>query len=143
MENYQEAFLHRFDDTKSLHDSGRKVAAIHFGGISVECFLKALLMTSIPAKATQEWKTNGNEPGHAISNPGHSFIEALKRYEKLYYRAQQFKQVMQWLADVERPNQHFIDMRYSCDVPNDEAYKQWFNSYSSLIRWLQKQSQTL
>ena len=143
MENYQEAFLCRFDDTNALHSSGRKVAAIHFGGITVECLLKAMLMSSISPNALKEWKTNDNEPGHTLSNPGHSFVEALKRYEKLYYRAQQFKHVMKWISDVEHPNQHFIDMRYSCDVPDDDTYKQWFNSYSCLVRWLQKQSQML
>jgi len=143
MENYQNAYVQRAGDTKALHDSGRKVAAIHFGGVTIECFLKAILLSSIPKGATPEWKTSKNSPGHSLTNPGHSFVEALKRQGKLYHRAQQSKHVMQWIEAVENPGGHFINMRYSCDNPTDVAYKKWFDNYSRLLKWISKQSTQL
>jgi hypothetical protein len=50
---------------------------------------------------------------------------------------------MKWLKDIEQPNQHFIDMRYSCNEPNDVNYKRWLNSYQRLKGWLQKQATQL
>lgn len=143
MENYQDAFLHRLIDTETLHNSGRKIAAIHFGGITIECFLKAILLSSIPVGAKPEWKTDSYNPGHTISNPGHSFIRALQRNNKLYSRAQNSRHVMKLLEEVENPGQHFIDMRYSCDEPADADYKQWFENYSRLLAWIQRQSSQL
>lgn len=143
MENYQDAFLHRLHDTQVLHESDRKIAAIHFGGITIECLLKSIVLTNIPPGATPEWSTSSNDPGHTISNPGHSFVEALKRHEKLYYRAQKFKPVMKWINDVECPSEHFIDMRYACSDPEDAIYRHWFKTYKSLLGWIQKQSSQL
>lgn len=143
MENYHGAFLDRFTDTETLHTSGRKVAAIHFGGISVECLLKSIILAYIPRGATPEWKTKSNDPGHTLTNPGHSFVEALKRNNRLYKRAQSSRAVMQWINDVESPGQHFIDLRYSCEALDDVDYKQWFQSYKRLIQWLQRQATKL
>lgn len=144
MEDYQAAFFHRHTDTEILLQSERKVAAMHFGGVTIECLLKAMIFASLPKGATQEWKTNDNNPGHTITNPGHSYIEALKRHNRLRSRIEQFPQVKKWLQEVENPtSQHFIDMRYSGLEPDDESYQRWLTAYQSLKRWLQKQATQL
>jgi len=138
MEDYQAAFFQRHTDTEKLCSSVRKVAAMHFGGVTIECLLKSMIFASLPKGAKREWKTDSNNPGHTITNPGHSFQDALKRYNRLHTRVQNFPQVMKWLVTVENPkNQHFIDMRYSSSEPDDADYKQWLSAYNSLIRWLQ------
>lgn len=102
-----------------------------------------MILASLPKSANQEWKTESNNPGHTITNPGHSFQDALKRHNRLNSRIQKFPEVMKWLVAVENPKQHFIDMRYSGSEPDDADYKQWLSAYRSLRGWLQKQATQL
>lgn len=143
MEDYQAAFLQRHTDTETLCVSSRKMAAMHFGGMTVECLLKSIIMASLPKGAVREWKTDSNHPGHTLTNPKHNFQDALKRHNRLNARVQRFPEVIKWLSIVENPSQHFIDLRYSGDEPNDTEYKRWLSAYQSLNRWLQKQAPQL
>lgn len=143
MEDYQSAFLERHLDTETLHLAGRKIAAMHFGGVTIECLLKSMIVVTLPNTPSQEWKTESNNPGHTITNPGHSYIEALKRHNKLRSRVEKFPEVIKWLNEVENPNLHFIDMRYCCSEPDDANYKRWLKAYQSLTRWLQRQATQL
>ena len=144
MEDYQAAFLERYSDTKKLHESGRKIAAMHFGGITIECLLKAMIFATLPNSATKEWKTYENNPGHTFTNPGHSYSEALKRHNKLRYKIAQRPYVKEWLDQVEKPiGQNFIDIRYCAIEADNINYESWFKTYTKLIGWLQKQSTIL
>ncbi|GAB1539626.1 hypothetical protein NUACC21_22930 [Scytonema sp. NUACC21] len=40
MEDYQAAFIQRHMDTETLCNAKRKIGAMHFGGITIECLLK-------------------------------------------------------------------------------------------------------
>jgi hypothetical protein len=139
MEDYQAAFLQRHQDTEVLHSSVRKVGAMHFGGCTIECLLKSMILDSLHKNSRREWKTDSNDPGHTITNPGHSFQSALKSHNRLRSRIEKFPVVKKWLDTVEHPSQHFIDMRYSDDDPQDESYKEWWNAYQRLRRWLLQQ----
>jgi hypothetical protein len=143
MEDYQTAFFDRHQDTEILCASSRKIAAMHFGGITIECLLKSIILSSCPKGTRREWKTDTNNPGHTITNPGHSFQDALRRHNILRSRIQKFPDVMKWLEIVENPNQHFIDMRYSIDTLEESEYKKWFSAYRHLLGWLQKQATQL
>ncbi|CCI03275.1 hypothetical protein [Microcystis aeruginosa] len=115
MEDYQSAFLQRHQDTEILCKSNRKIAAMHFGGITIKCFLKSMILASV---SSQEGKTDSNNPGHTITNPGHSLTTALKRHNRLYSRVQNFPEVRKWINIVEKPSQNFITMGYSSSEPN-------------------------
>ena len=143
MEDYQSAFVHRHTDTEILHKSGRTIAAMHFGGITIECLLKSMIFATLPKGSSPEWKTDSNNPGHTITNPGHSYIEALKRHNRLKSRVEKYPEVMKWVNEVENPNQHFIDMRYCCSEPDDANYKRWFDTYQRLRNWLQREANRL
>ena len=131
MEDYQAAFIERHIDTETLSKSGRKVAAIHFGGISIECLLKAIIFASLPKDMSKDLRT-------------HSYTALLKQNNKLKSRIDKFPEVRKWLEEVENPiSQHFIDMRYSCNEPDDESYKRWLNAYQRLRGWLQTQATQL
>ncbi len=145
MEDYHSAFMERHIDTQTLDQSGRKAAAMHFGGVTIECLLKYMIFAQpLPKGATQEWMTDSYDPGHTFTNPEHSYIEALKRHNRLRSRIDKFREVQKWLDEVENPNgQHFIDMRYSGIEPDDPNYKRWLYAYQSLNGWLQKQFTTL
>jgi hypothetical protein len=138
MEDYEAAFVQRVLDVETLHKAGRRLAAMHFGGITIECLLKYLIMTSLPQPAKKEWKTESNDPGHTIKNPGHDYQQALKCYNRLSSRVQQSPYVLKWLREVETPQGHFIDIRYIGEEPDESTYKLWWKSYQSLLRWLQK-----
>lgn len=140
MEDYQSAYLQRTSDAAILDKNGRRIATMHLGGIAVECLLKYMIFTTLPEKATWEWKTNSNNPGHTITNPGHSYSEAIQRHQKLRDRIQRFPVVLQWLNDVENPDCHFIDMRYVGKEPDPVKYAQWQKSYKRLMKWLQNQT---
>jgi hypothetical protein len=140
MEDYQSAFLQRHQDTEILDRSNRKIAAMHFGGITIECLLKSMILASV---SSQEWKTDSNNPGHTITNPGHSLRAALKSNNRLYSRVQNCPEVIKWINIVENPSQNFITMRYSSSEPNNDEYKQWLSAYTRLEKWLQKQATQL
>ncbi|MDP5017608.1 MAG: hypothetical protein NWQ43_09950 [Dolichospermum sp.] len=143
MEDYQAAFMERHTDTETLNPV-RKVGTMHFGGVTIECLLKAMIFATFPNGASREWKTKHNNPGHTISNPGHKYDAALRRHNRLRSRIERFPDVMEWLNTVENPmSQHFIDLRYSGLEPDDESYELWFHAYQNLIRWLQEQIPTL
>ncbi|NEP07462.1 MAG: hypothetical protein F6K34_23300, partial [Okeania sp. SIO4D6] len=130
MEDYQAAFLERYSDTEILDKSGIKIGAMHFGGVTIECLLKAMIFATLPNSATREWKTDNNNPGHTFTNPGHSYTEALKRHNKLKSRIDKFPQVRKWLDEIENPMcQHFIDIRYFAIEANNVNYKNCFNTY--------------
>ena len=139
MEDYEGAFLERVQDVEVLDKAGRRTAAMHFGGVTIECLLKYMIFTSLPKNAKWEWKTDTNDPGHTIKNPGHNYEDALRCYNRLRDRVQQFPYVRKWLQEVENPNGPFIDARYLGNLPDDETYKRWWKSYHSLKRWLQIQ----
>ena len=141
MEDYRAAFEQRNQDTEALYSSERKVAAMHFGGITVECLLKSLIFANLPKHAQKEWKTDSNAPGHTYTNPGHSFQEALRRNNVLNTRVSRNPKVRNWIKIVENPNQmSFIDMRYSSSIPHEQNYKEWWFAYTSLRNWLLNQT---
>jgi hypothetical protein len=143
MEDYQDAFLARYQDTEVLHLSSRQVAAMHFGGVTVECLLKSIIISNLPRGASREWKTATNSPRHSTTNPGHDFQNALSRCNLLKERVQRCSEVRKWIDIVEHPQGHFIDMRYCGGEASEDYYKQWLFAYKSLIGWLQKQASTL
>jgi hypothetical protein len=100
-----------------------------------------MIFASLPRGATQEWMTDSYDPGHTFTNPGHSYIEALKRLNRLRSKIDNSPQVRKLLDEVENPiGQHFIHMRYSGIEPGDPNYKRWLHAYQSLKEWLHKQA---
>jgi hypothetical protein len=129
MEDYQAAFIGRHIDTETLCQSGRKVAAMHFGGVTIECQLKAIICNTLPGGASQNLMT-------------HSCTALLQQHNKLNSRAT--PKVREWLREVENPNsQLFINMRYCGIEPNDASYKRWLYAYKCLTGWLHTQATQL
>ena len=143
MENYEGAYRQRHRDTKVLHEADRATAAMHFGGCAVECLLKAMILAQIPNPDQRQWHTDEAPQPHGIKRPGHDLQEALKQYRKLYDRAKKTPQVIRWFNAVNKPSQHFIDLRYSDTEPDPKGYKSWWDAYTKLCRWLEKQKTSL
>jgi len=66
MEDYQSAFLQRHQDTEILFKSHRKIAAMHFGGITIECLLKSMILASV--SSVIKWI-------NIVENPSQNFID--------------------------------------------------------------------
>lgn len=143
MEDFQAAFLRCVNDVEALDSAGRRIAAMHFGGVAIECLLKYMIISSLPDHAKKVWKTELNDPGHTFFNPGHSYTAALGCLNRIQFRMKQAKWVQKWLNDVENPTCHFIDMRYYGIEPDENRYKQWKHSYQHLLGWLQSQATQL
>jgi hypothetical protein len=86
VEDYHAAFLRCAQDVEALHEQKRRIAAMHFGGVAIECLLKYMLIASLRKDAIKAWYDGTDETkeyGHTITNPGHDYREALKRHNKL------------------------------------------------------------
>lgn len=132
MEDYQAAFLERHTDTETLKPL-RKIGAMHFGGITIECLLKSIICNTntVPGVNTEQLRT-------------HSYMEILKQHNKLKYRIDNFPEARKWLDQVENPmGQHFIYLRYSGVEPDESNYKLWLYAYKSIQSWLIKQATQL
>ncbi|BAZ78945.1 hypothetical protein PN497_08155 [Sphaerospermopsis kisseleviana CS-549] len=130
MEDYQAAFLERHTDTETLKPL-RKIGAMHFGGITIECLLKSIICNTVSGVNTEQLRT-------------HSYMEILKQHNKLKYRIDNFAAARKWLDQVENPmGQHFIDLRYSGVEPDESSYKLWLYAYKSIQSWLIKQAAQL
>lgn len=140
MEDFYGAFVQRALDVHALHLGSNRTGAMHFGGIVLECRLKAIIVATTGISA---WKTEGSDPGHTITNPGHELAAAARRIPKLWHRMQQFPVVLKWLQAVQTPGSHYIDLRYSCSSPDDAVYAGWHDAYLRLLAWLQRESTRL
>jgi len=136
MEDYQIAFLQRHIDTNrllcQLCQPERRIGAMHFGGLTIECLIKAIICNTLRRGMMQNLKT-------------HSYIELLRYHNKLKSKIDNFSEVRKWLDQVENPmGQHFIDIRYYSGLePDDKNYKIWLHAYKSIESWLQKQATQL
>lgn len=136
IEDYASAFLERAQDQAVLAKADRRIAAMHMGGIVIECRLKSLIFRSL-SPAEQNWKTDDYAPGHSITNPGHNLQNALKRCPRLYTKAQR-NNILPWLAIIQNPCGEFIQLRYSSHKVSDKDYSQWVKAYRILIDWIEK-----
>lgn len=144
MENYQQAYLARLQDTLALLAQQRDLAAAHLGGIAVECRLKALAVAyhGIAAWDDASKRRKDARTGQAIPNPGHGLPAAIRLMEALYKKARADHLFLNHLERVMTPtgpsNLNYIDLRYSAEELADETSKLWQQSLQYVIGWLEK-----
>lgn len=142
MENYEGAYRQRHQDTQVLHQADRKTAAMHLGGCAIECLLKAMILAQIPDLDQRQWCTKGVSQTDGIKRPGHDLARAVNKHPTLESRIHSNQKVRQWLERVNQPcsgTQSFIDLRYTDVEPQSEEYQTWWDSYTQLCRWLERQ----
>lgn len=140
MEDYHGAFEQRSRDTEILIASDRKTAAMHWGGITVEALLKAIIVSY---HNITEWKSDSHDPGHSITNPKHDLLGAVKRVNKLKTRLESVPGMLEMLHRVQDPDGFFVDLRYASSEPENDRYNRWLESYRRLVHWLQVQATRL
>lgn len=141
MEDYRSAFIHRCIDTKEMYKNNRKIAAMHMGGITLECLLKDAL---VKYHGISGWKMNSKLSGSIIRNPGHKLNLAITDIPKLELRANSNPAIMKLFNEVQQPTgAEFIDLRYLGMEPDQAIYDQWYKSYMTLLQWLIIQLKTI
>lgn len=133
MEDFATTFLERAKDTDTLINATRTTGAMHFGGITVECLLKAVI---VETNGIDEWKVNSDGLNHGIKNPGHELIGALHEIKELRQRIQQSPQMLNYLNILQTPLAWYIDMRYDCTCIDDEKFNKWKDAYRGFIKWI-------
>jgi hypothetical protein len=136
MENFLLAYQARELDTAALIDADRKVGAVHFGGCTIECLLKAIIVRRF---GIDEWEEDKNGRKHGIKNPSHTLMKALETVPELTRRMASSPHVKGCVETLQNPKIDFIDMRYDGEELADDRFKEWHAAYHSLKLWLNQQ----
>ncbi|MCW6037502.1 hypothetical protein K4A83_14640 [Spirulina subsalsa FACHB-351] len=144
MEDFASVCLARKKDAEALLElENHNIAALHLGGISVECRLKSLLASY---HSISEWDEKSRRKKDSmftqqIRNPGHSLITALRHMPELYQLAKSDKQLLKHLNCLIYPlgatSVDYISLRYvaqASPIQRDE----WKKSFDYVYGWLEK-----
>lgn len=140
MEDFSTAYVERAKDTDTLIKNQRRCAAQHFGGFTIECFIKSLI---IEINMLDGWLCNSDGTQHGIKNPSHELIIGLQYIPELRQRIGQFPHMLSHLNLIQRPLGHFIDIRYDGVEVSQEKFEKWVEAYKALLQWLIIQSRQL
>ncbi|WP_053367815.1 hypothetical protein [Bacillus sp. FJAT-27245] len=141
MDDYSTAFISRCLDTNRLYLSKRKIAAMHLGGITIECFLKK---TCFIYHGINDWNQISNRTGVSIANPRHRISNLVTIISSLHIRANASPDVMQAIRHVQEPcGMDYILWRYHGVEPSQGDFEEWYKSYVLLLKWLVVQVKTL
>ena len=145
IEDYASAFVERAQDQAVLAKVDRRIAAMHMGGIVIECRLKALILGHFPEN--QRYWRPGRKSKHKpsqhcnISNPGHNLEEALNKLEELGVIPSPSRQIRDALTAIQNPlpGYPFIDLRYYSGSLEASDYERWKGNYQTLKTWFNRQ----
>jgi hypothetical protein len=153
MEDYRKAYKERLADKQKLEEADRRVAAMHIGGIVIECHLKAMRVKAnsvtdwhIPEEKCSSCKATvhpGFPQKHGIVNPGHRLFFAIQSWPKLWQQLSQMKQerdkIIGWINLLEKPSCNYIDLRYTHETPTDQEFQAWHEAFKRVEAWLRVQ----
>lgn len=141
MDNYPLAFISRCLDTKRLYSQERKIAAMHLGGITIECFLKK---TCFVYHGITDWGQVSVRTRSIINNPKHRIFNLIRIISSLHTRANASPQIMDAIRKVQEPcGMDYILWRYQGLEPSQAHFDDWYNSYHMLLKWLIAQVKTI
>jgi hypothetical protein len=146
MEDYAGACTERYRDVEALLQSNpmRSTAAVHLGGIAVECQIKALVLRY---HRICVWNEKGERAQDAffkkpIARPGHNLVAAVKQMTRLYEKAKADPLFLKHLDGVMHPvgsrDADFIGVRYSATALESNALQPWQKSLDYVRGWLKK-----
>lgn len=148
MEDYSGAYQARRKDTNLLLNSydDHNIAAFHFGGIAIECKLKALLLTyhKINNWGEPSCRARDSMYNQNIENPGHSLLSAIRRMPAVYKKAKTDPAFIKHLSHIICPlganSIDYINIRY---LPEKTPPKEnWQQSFNYVCGWLAKNQGT-
>ncbi|QRQ87843.1 hypothetical protein [Cupriavidus oxalaticus] len=146
MEEYELASASRRADVEMLLSGGnpRTTAAVHLGGVAVECKLKALIAEYHEIDAWEECSRRKKDPrlGQPIPRPGHGLFAAIKLMDTVYRKAKADPMFLSHLDRVMHPagatSLDFIELRYVASELDRNALSSWQQSFRYVVNWLIK-----
>jgi hypothetical protein len=146
MEDYARAYEARRLDIDVLLASNppRSTAAAHFGGITVECRLKALVIKYHNLNAWDQPSGRLKDPRYkqSISCPGHGLMTAIRLMSDVYRKAKADPHFLSHLSRIMHPTSattvDFIELRYSADDLDGVTMADWHQSLEYVLGWLKK-----
>ncbi|NHZ99989.1 hypothetical protein [Massilia sp. CCM 8734] len=146
MENYDAAFKCRIDDISALLGATppRGVAAVHLGGVAIECRIKALIISyhQITAWGGLSQRPSDPRTGQPILRTSHALAPALKIVDNLYKKALADKLFLKHLGNLTYPTGasaiDFIALRYTSNALSAKTLNEWQTSFKYVVGWLQK-----
>lgn len=146
MEDYEQASASRRTDVETLLDSAvpRTTAAVHLGGVAIECKLKALIAKYHEIGSWDENSRRKKDPriGQPISRPGHGLISAIRLMDVVYRKAKADPLFLTHLSRVMHPagatTLDFIELRYVAAELEQNAIREWRQSFVYVLSWLMK-----
>ena len=130
MENFEGAAVERLKDWDILNRENRKVGTIHFGGIYVECLLKAMIcQLSVVSDGEKKgkWLVDGNE----VPRPSHELLNFQYRNLLTDLYDCMPSDVESALRNISEPNGvSYIDYRYRDNLElSDMEYDKWLDDF--------------
>lgn len=145
MEDFTGACLERKKDAEALLKlKDHNIAALHLGGISIECRLKSLLAYY---HSISEWNEKSRRKkdsmfNQQINNPGHSLTTALRHMPELYQSAKSNQQLLMHLNCLIYPlgstSVDYIGLRYDVAQASPIQRDKWKKSFDYVYGWLKK-----
>ncbi len=136
MENYEGAAEARLQDWEALSSGRRKVGAVHFGGIYIECLLKSIICSEhgVLDGAPGRWVVDGSvvaRPRHVLTAPCYRNL-LTDLYDDMP------GDVMDALEYLSSPGStDYIDYRY---IPEsgitDAVYEEWLEKFIKVFHYL-------
>ncbi|WP_196494245.1 hypothetical protein [Burkholderia cepacia] len=146
MEDYENASSARRADVETLlhGEAPRAIAAVHLGGVSVECKLKSLVAKYHNIASWDENSRRKKDPklGQPIPRPGHGLIAAIRLMDTVYRKAKSDPMLLKHLSRVMYPSgatsRDFIDLRYVATELDKNSLADWQQSFHYVLNWLAK-----
>lgn len=146
MEDYAGACESRLKDVTALLECvpPRSVAAVHLGGIAIECRIKALILDYHEIANWDDPSRCPKDPmrKQPVTRPGHSLIAGLRLMSDLYRKALADRLFIEHLESLTHPAGStaldFIDLRYHADELGNETLHNWRRSLKYIQSWLEK-----
>jgi hypothetical protein len=146
MEDYEVAHKNRLSDIEVLLNGPNKrgTAAIHLGGVAIECRLKALI---ILYHKIEKWDDHSRRQkdarfGQPIARTGHSLISAVRVMPDVYAKAKADPLFLEHLNNINFPTGasliDFIALRYASVDIGDPVLSSWRESLKYVLGWLKK-----
>ncbi|WP_017306759.1 hypothetical protein [Spirulina subsalsa] len=144
MEDFAGASLARKKDAETLLNlENHNIAALHLGGISIECRLKSLLASY---HSISEWDEKSRRKkdsmfNQQINNPGHSLTTSLRHMPELFKLAKSDQQLLNHLNCLVYPlgatSVDYISLRYVAQASPIQG-NEWKKSFDYVYGWLKK-----
>jgi hypothetical protein len=150
MEDYAGACAARHLDILALLSSEpqRCTAAVHIGGIAVECQIKALVLNYHGIDNWSEQGRRSRDPYYRkpVERPGHHLLSSVKLMARLYEKAKSDSLFIKHLDQIMHPagsrDVDFINLRYSSYDLDGNTLSEWRKSLDYVSGWLKKNEVT-